>query len=50
MSTGIGGHIEGEEAKGDAQFEINDNASVDYVYREIEEMGMQPVMSDYIYV
>lgn len=50
VSTGIGGHIEGEEAKGDAQFKINDSASVDDVYREIEEMGMQPVMSDYIYV
>lgn len=50
VSTGIGGHIEGKEAKGDAQFEINDGASVDMIYKEIEEMGMQPVMSDYIYV
>lgn len=50
VSVGIGGHVDGEEAKGDAQFEINDGATVDEVYNDIVEMGMQPVMSDYIYV
>lgn len=50
VSTGIGGHVEGEEEKGDAQFKISDGSSVDEVYSAIKEMGMQPVMSDYIYV
>ncbi len=48
VSVGIGGH-EGEE-KGDAQFEISDGRSVDEVFEAIERQGMQPVMSDYIYV
>lgn len=48
VSTGIGGH-DGEE-KGDAQFEISDGRSVDEVFKAIEDQGMQPVMSDYIYV
>lgn len=50
VSTGIGGHVEGEEEKGDAQFKISDGSSVEDVYNAIVEMGMQPVMSDYIYV
>lgn len=50
VSVGIGGHGDGEDAKGDAQFEINDSASVSEVYNDIQQMGMQPVMSDYIYV
>lgn len=48
VNVGIGGHI-GEE-KGDEQFEISDQRSVKEVYDAIEENGMQPVMSDYIYV
>lgn len=50
VSTGIGGHVEGEKEKGDAQFKISDGSSVEDVYNAIVEMGMQPVMSDYIYV
>lgn len=48
VSTGIGGR--GGEEKGDAQFEISDERSVDEVFGAIERQGMQPVMSDYIYV
>ncbi len=50
VSVGIGGHGDGEDAKGDEQFEISDGRSVQEVYDAIESMGMQPVMSDYIYV
>lgn len=48
VNVGIGGHT-GEE-KGDEQFEIDDGRGVDEIYQMIEKNGMQPVMSDYIYV
>ncbi len=48
VNVGIGGHT-GEE-KGDEQFEISDGRTVDEVYNAITEQGLQPVMSDYIYV
>ena len=44
-----GGHSQ-EEEKGDEQFEISDGRSVDEIYQMIEDNGMQPVMTDYIYV
>lgn len=50
VSVGIGEHIEDNDNVGDAQFEISDGRGVDEVYRAIEEQGLQPVMSDYIYV
>lgn len=50
VSVGIGGHGENEEEKGDEQFDISDGRSVKEVYDAIENAGMQPVMSDYIYV
>lgn len=49
VDVGIGGHNGGEK-KGDEQFEISDGRTVDEVYKAIEENGLQPVMSDYIYV
>lgn len=48
VNVGIGGHS-GEE-KGDEQFEINDTRTVEEVYQAIKENGLQPVMSEYIYV
>ena len=56
MSTGIGDHEskyngrESEEAKGDEQFEIDDSRSLDVMYRDIAEEGLQPVLNDYVYV
>ena len=50
VSTGIGSHAKGVEDKGDEQFEISDGRDVREVYQALEEMGLQPVMSDYIYV
>lgn len=50
VCVGIGGHGENEEEKGDEQFEISDGRSVQEVYDAIVKQGMQPVMSDYIYV
>jgi 2-iminoacetate synthase len=49
VDVGIGGHGDNEK-KGDEQFEISDPRNVDEVYQAIEDAGMQPVMSDYIYV
>lgn len=46
VSTGIGGH-DGEE-KGDAQFIISDNRTVDEVRQAIVAAGCQPVFSDYV--
>ena len=49
VNVGIGGHSQ-EEEKGDEQFEISDGSSVEEIYQMIEDNGMQPVMTDYIYV
>lgn len=49
VDVGIGGHSDGEK-KGDEQFEISDPRNVEEVFKAIEEQGLQPVMSDYIYV
>ena len=48
VDVGIGAHS--GEAKGDEQFEIDDGRSVKEMYDMIKSKGMQPVMSDYIYV
>lgn len=50
VSVGIGEHAEASESKGDGQFEISDGRSVEEVYHAIQKAGMQPVMSDYVYV
>ncbi len=50
VSVGIGEHIEDNDNVGDAQFEISDGRNVEEVYQAIQSEGLQPVMSDYIYV
>lgn len=56
VSTGIGDHEskytgkETDTAQGDEQFEIDDNRSLDKMYRDIAEEGLQPVLNDYLYV
>lgn len=50
VSTGIGGHVDDIEDKGDDQFEISDERSVDEVYHALLEQHLQPVMNDYLYV
>ena len=50
VSTGIGSHAKGLEDQGDEQFEISDGRTVKQVYDALLEEGLQPVMSDYIYV
>ena len=56
VSTGIGDHdakYNGKktgEAQGDEQFEIDDNRSLDKMYKDIESEGLQPVLNDYLYV
>lgn len=50
VSTGIGSHAEDIADKGDQQFEISDVRSVEEVYKDLMVQGMQPVMSDYVYV
>lgn len=49
VDVGIGGHSGGEK-KGDEQFEISDGRNVDQIYSALVKNGLQPVMSDYIYV
>ena len=48
VNVGVGGHS--VEAKGDEQFDISDNRSVDEVRRMLLSRGMQPVFTDYIRV
>lgn len=48
VDVGIGGHT--GEARGDEQFEIDDGRSVSEIYEMLQKNGLQPVMSDYIYV
>ena len=52
VSTGIGSHSDDIEDsdKGDEQFEISDGRDVKEVYTDLVKIGLQPVMSDYIYV
>ncbi len=56
VSTGIGDHDskyngkENEEPQGDEQFEINDSRSLDKMYQDIAEEGLQPVLNDYLYI
>ena len=56
VSTGIGDHEskytgkETDEVQGDEQFEIDDDRSLDKMYQDMAEEGLQPVLNDYIYV
>lgn len=56
VSTGIGDHEnkytgkETGELKGDEQFEIDDNRSLEKIYKDITDEGLQPVLNDYLYV
>lgn len=55
VSTGIGDHEkkysgkDSQEISGDEQFEIDDGRSLDDMYQDIEEEGLQPVLNDYVY-
>lgn len=55
-STGVGDHEskytrkETGDVQGDEQFEINDNRSLDKMYKDITEEGLQPVLNEYLYV
>lgn len=56
VSTGIGDHeskYSGETSAsdcGDEQFEINDGRSLESMYEDISDEGLQPVMTDYLYL
>ena len=56
VSTGIGDHEskytgkEDDAAKGDEQFEIDDNRSFETMYKDMSGEGLQPVLNDYVYV
>lgn len=56
VSTGIGDHEskytgrKSDEIQGDEQFEIDDDRSLDRMYRDIAEEGLQPVLNEYLYV
>ena len=56
VSTGIGDHEskytgkEADDIQGDEQFEIDDNRSLDTMYKDIADEGLQPVINDYLYV
>ena len=50
VSTGIGGHVDDIEHKGDDQFEISDERSVEEIYQALLKNGLQPVMNDYVYL
>lgn len=50
VSTGIGEHGNQTDKKGDHQFEISDERSVEMVMEDLVRLGLQPVMSDYLYV
>ncbi len=56
VSTGIGDHeskYNGKETdgvQGDEQFEIDDARSLEAMYKDIADEGLQPVLNDYLYV
>lgn len=49
VSVAVGEHSD-QENQGDGQFEIDDNRSVADVCAAIKKAGLQPLMSEYIYV
>ena len=49
VDTGIGGHAQ-EEKQGDEQFEIDDARDFKEMYQAILRQGLQPVMSDSLYL
>lgn len=56
VSTGVGDHEEkytgkqSNEKEGDEQFEIEDGRSLEKMYEDIAEEGLQPVLNDYLYL
>lgn len=56
VSTGVGDHEEKYDGKesdggsGDEQFEIADGRTLNNMYKDISEEGLQPVLNDYLYV
>ena len=56
VSTGIGDHEskytgkEDDAARGDEQFEIDDDRSFETMYKDMSGEGLQPVLNDYVYV
>lgn len=56
VSTGVGDHEEKYTGKnadgsaGDEQFEINDGRSLEKMYGDIADEGLQPVLNDYLYM
>ena len=56
VSTGIGDHEskysgkEAETPQGDEQFEIDDSRSLETMYGDMADEGLQPVLNDYLYV
>ena len=55
VSTGIGDHEskytgKEESEAGDEQFEISDGRSLDKMYKDMSDEGLQPVLNDYLYV
>ena len=56
VSTRIGAHEskytgkESDSSQGDEQFEIDDSRSLDKMYKDITDEGLQPVLNDYLYV
>ncbi len=50
VCVGIGGHNGEAESKGDEQFSIADPRSVSAVYGALQSSGLQPVMSDSLYL
>ena len=49
VNTGIGAHSKKQEL-GDEQFEIDDSRSLAEIYDALLKIGLQPVMSEYVYV
>ncbi|BDE83322.1 hypothetical protein CE91St52_00990 [Phascolarctobacterium faecium] len=48
VEVGIGGHS--QQSKGDEQFLIDDSRTVREICAMLTNRGLQPVMSDYVYV
>ncbi len=56
VSTGIGDHgkkyntAENQKNTGDEQFEIDDSRSLEKMYSDISNEGLQPVLNDYLFI
>ena len=50
VHTGVGTHSDDIEDKGENQFEIADDRSVEDMYNRVKELGFQPIFKNWMHI